>query len=132
MKYFLIILTAFLINCGEKHISFKSLKRSGYKEAKCKDIESFDSGEESLIELNKVLKDRESFVLARCFNEKNCVLSLVINKNRLTCQRYIVEKGLEDKRDYFDNNDFKEFDDHKVLYLVISDKNKEIFIKRAN
>ena len=131
LKFLLCIITILLVSCGEEEISINALKNSGYKEANCKKVESFETVSASFIEVNEVLNITASFLIARCFSKQQCAIKFAIDKNRVTCQRYIVGKEWEDKRDYLDNR-YKEFVDHEVLYLLINDENVEMIIERAH
>ena len=126
--FYLLILTSVLICCDEEVLDVNSLKDSGYREIYCKDIEEYENKETRFIEFNKKLLDRKDFLVARCFDNNNCFISMFKNKDKVICQRYIIDKSVEDKRDYF-SIDAEYFTIHRTQYLSAEyDKHKVFYL----
>lgn len=143
MKYFYVTLFLLLFSCctEDDTLDINYLKDSGYAEISCKDIDEYESQDIRFIEFNKKLLNKKSFLIARCFDEDSCLITMSINKDKVICQRYFVDKTSEDKRDYL-NGSYKdneinrvhylsvEYDSHRVLYLPVNKGSvKEFFSK---
>ena len=124
MKKFLLLCSAFFICCEDaKSINIKYLKDNGYKEITCQTVESYQTEESSFIEINRKFDANKDFILARCFDKDSCLLNLNFSSKKIVCQRYIISRENQDKRDYL-HNDYREFVDHRVLYLSVDYKKK--------
>ena len=131
-KYLILFAVIFLLCCSEKEVlSIDVLKQNGYKEVSCKSIESYQDSNNSYIEINEKLQNKKSYILARCFDKESCLLNLTFDKDKIICQRYVIDKATEDKRDYL-NDEYKEFLNHRVFYLVLNNDEKIELIKRVN
>ena len=106
------------ICCDESNINIDFLKKNGYKEITCQTVESYQTEESSFIEINRKLDYNKNFILARCFYKDSCLLNLNIDSRKIVCQRYIISRDNQDKRDYL-HSDYREFVDHRVLYLSV-------------
>jgi hypothetical protein len=119
MKKFLLLCSVFLICCdNQADLDIEFLKDNGYKEVTCQTIESYQTDESSFIEINRKFDQNKDFILARCFDKDSCLLSLNFSSRKIVCQRYIISRENQDKRDYT-HNDYREFVDHRVLYLSV-------------
>lgn len=119
MKKFLLLCSALFICCEDNvSLNIEYLKDNGYKEITCKTVESYQTNDSSFIEINKKLKKNNDFILARCFDKDSCLLNLNVKSNKIVCQRYIISRENQDKRDYL-HSDHREFVDHRVLYLTV-------------
>ena len=145
MKYFYIALFLLLFICCDKEevLDINSLKGSGYTEVICKDIDEYENQDTRFIEFNKKLLNKKSFLVARCFDENSCLITMSINKDKIVCQRYFVDKTEEDKRDYLNGsyNEYiihklhylsLEYDSHSVLYLTVDKDSAKEFIERGS
>lgn len=131
-KTSLLLCSMFFICCDNQNdLDIEYLKDNGYKEITCSSVESYQTEESSFIEVNKKLPNAETYLLARCFDKDSCLLNINLKSNKIVCQRYIVSREDEDKRDYM-HSDYKEFVDHRVLYLSVGSKNEKEFINRVN
>tara|TARA_B100000886_G_C20350034_1_gene460455 strand:- start:274 stop:678 length:405 start_codon:yes stop_codon:yes gene_type:complete len=117
-KFVLCLLSFILIGCDENNINIDFLKNNGYKEATCQTVESYQTEKNSFIEINKRFDKEKDFILARCFDKDSCLLNLKFKRKKIVCQRYIISRENQDKRDYL-HSDYKEFVDHRVLYLYV-------------
>ncbi len=145
MKYFYVMLFLLVFVCCDKEevLDINSLKDSGYTEILCKDIDEYENQDTRFIEFNKKFLNKKSFLVARCFDENNCLITMSIDKDKVICQRYFVDKSEEDKRDYL-NGSYKEYvvhrihylsveyDNHSVLYLSVDEDSAKEFIKKGN
>ena len=145
MKFFYIGLFLLLFSCcnEEETLDINHLKDSGYTEITCKDIDEYENQDTRFIEFNKKLLNKKSFLIARCFNEDSCLVTMSIDKDKVICQRYFVDKSEEDKRDYL-NGSYKEhvihrvqylsveYDNHRVLYLSIDKDDVSYFVNGVN
>ena len=145
MKYFYVMLFLLVfVSCDKEEVlDINSLKDSGYTEITCKDIDEYENQDTRFIEFNKKLLDKKSFLIARCFDENNCLITMSIDKDKVICQRYFVDKSEEDKRDYL-NGSYKEYvvhrihylsveyENHSVLYLSVDEDSAKEFIKKGN
>ena len=133
MKSIVLLLCVISFICcdNQEILDIEFLKENGYKEITCSSIESYKTKDSSFIEVNKKLPATESYLLARCFDKDSCLLNINLKSNKIVCQRYIVSREDEDKRDYI-HSDYKEFVDHRVLYLSVGSKNEKEFINRVN
>ena len=122
---------SFICCDNQEILDIKYLKENGYEEITCSYVESYQTNESSFIEVSKKLFNKETYILARCFDKDSCLLNIKLKSDKIVCQRYIVSKETEDKRDYM-HNDYKEYVDHRVLYLSIGSKNEKEIIKRVN
>ena len=128
----MLIYTVIFISCSSKEVlDIDYLKKSGYEEVTCRSVESYQAQETNFIEINKKLSKRETYLLARCFDKDNCLLNINLQSDKIVCQRYIVSIEEEYKKDY-EYNDFKEFADHLVLYILVDEESIKEFITRAN
>ena len=119
MKKSVLCLLSFIsIGCSENNINIDFLKKNGYKEVTCQTVESYETKENSFIEINMKLNYNKDFILARCFHKDSCLLNLNFRSKKIVCQRYIISRLNQDKRDYL-HSDYKEFIDHRVLYLTL-------------
>ena len=120
MKYFYVTLFLLLFTCctEEEILDINSLKDSGYTEITCKDIDEYENQDTRFIEFNKKLLNKKSFLVARCFDEDSCLITMSIDKDKVICQRYFVDKSSEDKRDYL-NGSYNEYVIHRVHYLSV-------------
>ena len=131
-KYLLLLLTTFFICCSDQEVlDIEYLKENGYKEITCSTVESYQTQDSSFVEINKKLYERRSYLLARCFDKDSCLLNINLKSDKIVCQRYIVSLEEKYKRDYV-HSDFKEFVDHRVLYLSVNEEDEKEFIKRVN
>ena len=133
MKIFVILLCFNLLTCCSDHeiLDISYLKDNGYKEITCNSIERYQTEETNFVEVNKKLLNKKSFILARCFDKDSCLININFKKTKIVCQRYIVSRDKKYTVDY-SHSDFKEFVDHRVLYLSVDDKDAKEFIERAN
>ena len=122
---------SFICCDNQETLDIEYLKENGYEEITCSYVESYRTNESSFIEVSKKLFNKETYILARCFDKDSCLLNINFKSNKIVCQRYILSKESEDKRDYI-HNDYKEYVDHRVLYLSIGSKNEKEIIKRVN
>ena len=122
---------SFICCDNQEILDIKYLKENGYEEITCSYVESYQTNESSFIEVSKKLFNKETYILARCFDKDSCLLNIKLKSDKIVCQRYIISKETEDKRDYM-HNDYKEYVDHRVLYLSIGSKNEKEIIKRVN
>jgi len=130
-RLFIYILCFSCFACNEeKVLDMNSLEEAGYKKSNCDHTISYEQEELSIIETSVVLNKRESFILARCFNKSECLLSAILDEKEIICQRYIVEKKSEDKREYL-HDIYKEYDNHEVLYKIVLKEDLEKILKRA-
>ena len=128
----MLIYTVIFISCSSKEVlDINYLKKSGYEEVTCRSVESYQTQDSSFIEINKKLIKRKSYLLARCFDKDSCLLNINLQSDKIVCQRYIISVEEEYKKGYA-YNDFKEFADHRVLYLLVDDEDLKEFITRAN
>ena len=119
MKKFLLLCSLFLICCdNQADLDIEFLKDNGYKEVTCQTIESYQTDESSFIEINRKFDQNKDFILARCFDKDSCLLNLNFSSRKIVCQRYIISRENQDKRDYT-HSDYREFVDHRVLYLSV-------------
>ena len=122
MKKFLLLCSVFLICCdNEEVLDIEFLKENGYKEITCQTVESYQTEESSFIEVNRKFDEHKDFILARCFDKDSCLLNLNFSSRKIVCQRYIISRENQDKRDYL-HSDYREFVDHRVLYLSVDYK----------
>ena len=122
MKKFLLLCSVFLICCdNEEVLDIEFLKDNGYKEITCQTVESYQTDESSFIEINRKFDEDKDFILARCFDKDSCLLNLNFSSSKIVCQRYIISRENQDKRDYL-HSDYREFVDHRVLYLSVDYK----------
>tara|TARA_Y100000589_G_scaffold291528_1_gene295087 strand:+ start:177 stop:548 length:372 start_codon:yes stop_codon:yes gene_type:complete len=120
MKKFLLLCSALFICCEDNaSLNIEYLKDNGYKEITCKTVESYQTNDSSFIEINKKFKKDNDFIVARCFDKDSCLLNLNVRSSKIVCQRYIITKENQDKRDYI-HSDYREFVDHRVLYLTVN------------
>ena len=145
MKYFYITIFLLLFTCCSEHdiLDISSLKDSGYTEIICEDIDEYESQDTRFIEFNKKFLNKSSFLVARCFDKDKCLITMSIEKDKVICQRYFVDKSGEDKRDYLNGN-YKEnlihkinylsveYDNHRVLYLTVDKDSAKKFIEKGN
>ena len=119
MNKFLLLCAVFLICCdNQADLDIEFLKDNGYKEVTCQTIESYQTDESSFIEINRKFDQNKDFILARCFDKDSCLLNLNFSSRKIVCQRYIISRENQDKRDYT-HKDYREFVDHRVLYLSV-------------
>ena len=132
MKFFYLLLCCFMFICCEEEetLNISNLKKNGYDEISCKDIEEYENEDARFIEFNKNFLVKNDFLVARCYDDDNCLIRMFKNKDKITCQRYVIDKSEEDKRDYFSIDSdyftvhrtqylFAEYDKHKVFYLSL-------------
>ena len=120
------------IHCDNQEIlDISFLKENGYKEITCNSVVKYNIQESRFVEINKKLAESKTYLLARCFDKDSCLININVQKNKIVCQRYIVSREDEYKRDYI-KSDFKEFVDHRVLYLSVDDEDAKEFIERVN
>ena len=111
-------------------LDINSLKSSGYDEIYCKDIEEYESEDIRFIEFNKKFSNKNNFLIARCYDSNSCLIKMFKNRDKVTCQRYVIDKSIEDKRDYFSIDSdyftihrtqylFAEYAKHKIFYLSL-------------
>ena len=108
------------ICCDDRVINVDTLINDGYKKAECNIVERKDTVEYSIIEVFEPLNIRNrDILLARCYSYRDCtfISRHVENNINITCQRYVVKKVNELKKDFY-NDSFKVLDDHVVLYLI--------------
>lgn len=131
-KLILLLLSILCVCCdNQDYLDIEHLKNSGYVEITCSSIESYQTESSSFIEVNKKFSHKKTYLIARCFDKDSCLVNINLETNKIVCQRYIVSLEEEDKRDYMNNN-YKEFADHRVLYLSVDSKNSKEFINRVN
>ena len=131
-RYILLLCSVFFICCdNQEALDVEYLKDNGYKEITCSTVESYQTQYSSFIEINKKLDKRKTYLLARCFDKDSCLLNINLQSDKIVCQRYITGKDKEYKSNYM-YSDFKEFVDHRVLYLSVDEQDEKEFIKRAN
>ena len=122
MNKFLLLCCVFLICCdNEEDLDVDILKDNGYKEVVCQTVESYETEESSFIELSRKFDEDRDFILARCFGGDNCLFNLNFSSSKIVCQRYIISREDQDKRDYL-HSDYREFVEHRVLYLPVDYK----------
>ncbi len=132
MKRYILLFAVFFICCDDQEaLDVDYLKDNGYKEITCSKVESYQTQDSSFIEINKKLTTKKTYLLARCFDKDSCLLNINFQSDKIVCQRYIVSRENEYKRDYT-YSDFKEFVDHRVLYLSVDKEDEKEFIKRVN
>jgi len=133
MKRFLILLCVIFFACcsNQEILDISYLKDNGYEEITCNLIERYQTEETNFVEVNKKLLSEKSFILARCFDKDSCLININFEKIKIVCQRYIISRDKNHTVDY-SHSDFKEFADHRVLYLSVDDKDAKEFIERAN
>jgi hypothetical protein len=133
MNKLLLLFSSILCICCDNQdlLDIEQLKNNGYIETTCSSIESYKTEFSSFIEVNKKLSHRKSYLIARCFDKDSCLINIKIETDKIVCQRYIISLEEEDKRDYMNSN-YKEFFDHRVLYLSVDSKNAKKFINRVN
>lgn len=115
--YFIVLL---LIGCGEDNIDIDFLKKEGYRKAECRTIERVENYSYSIIDLVESLKIKDKdIILARCYDYNKCtfVSKFIKSDINIICQRYIIKKFHNTKKDIHDTNK-KVLDDHTVLYLI--------------
>ena len=85
MKYFYVMLFLLVFVCCDKEevLYINSLKDSGYTEITCKDIDEYENQDTRFTEFNKKLLDKKSFLIARCFDENSCLITMSINKDKV-------------------------------------------------
>tara|TARA_B100000212_G_C27289325_1_gene496565 strand:+ start:521 stop:919 length:399 start_codon:yes stop_codon:yes gene_type:complete len=128
---FMLIVTSLLLCCEEKEtLNVNYLKENGYKEITCNVVERYQTQESEFIEVNKKFDERKTYLIARCFDKDSCLLNINLNSNKIVCQRYIFSK--EDYKKDYSRNDFKEFVDHRVLYLSVDEEDEKEIIRRVN
>lgn len=128
---FMLIVTSLLLCCEEKEtLNLSYLKENGYKEITCNVVERYQTQESEFVEVNKKFDERKTYLIARCFDKDSCLLNISLNSNKIVCQRYILSK--EDYKKDYSRNDFKEFVDHRVLYLSVDEEDEKEIIRRAN
>ena len=103
--------------CSNQIADYDQLKLEGYIEVACNTFDTYKKNRVSYIEFNKHFDYKYTFLIARCLDKVNCSFS-ISEEDKITCQRYSYDEEAEDKRDYL-SSAFKEFNDHKVLYLEL-------------
>ena len=127
----MLIVASLLLCCEENEaLNINYLKENGYKEITCNTVERYQTQESEFVEVNKKFSKTKTYLIARCFDKDSCLLNIKLNSNKIVCQRYILSKEGY-KKDY-SRNDFKEFVDHRVLYLSVDSKDVKEIIRRAN
>ena len=116
MRILAIVLLSFVVSCGDNLMSIERLKDDGYTEVFCDSINRKTKDSERFIEINKVFLEEKSFILARCFDNNSCIFDLHVKQKKVVCQRYFIDLYKDSKSNYVDTY-FKEFVDHRVLYL---------------
>jgi len=130
-RYLVLIFLVFLLCCKENEIlNVDYLKENGYKEITCNTVEKHETKDSDFLEISKKLNERITYLIARCFAEDSCLLNIQLNSDKIVCQRYILSKE-KYKKDYT-RSDFKEFVDHRVLYLSVNSEDEKEIIMRAN
>ena len=112
---------SFVFGCDE-NIDISLLKNNGYIETSCNKVERYEENNLRFIEVNKPLESKRDFILARCFNNNSCIFDVMYDREKITCQRYILD--FKKERQYlesFSNIEYREFLDHRVLYFLISE-----------
>ena len=113
----ILFLSTNLLCCSNQIADYDQLKLEGYIEVTCNTFDTYKKNKASYIEFNKHFDYKYTFLIARCLDKVNCSFS-ISEEDKITCQRYSYDEEVEDKRDYL-SSAFKEFDDHKVLYLEL-------------
>lgn len=132
MKRYILLFAVFFVCCdNQEALDIDYLKDNGYKEITCSTVESYQTQDSNFIEINRKFSVRKTYLLARCFDKDSCLLNINLKSDKIVCQRYIMSREEEYKRDYT-HSDFKEFVDHRVLYLSVDEQDEKEFIKRAN
>ena len=127
----MLIVTSLLLCCEENEtLNVNYLKENGYKEITCNTVERYQTQESEFVEVNKKFDERKTYLIARCFSKDSCLLNINLNSDKIVCQRYILSK--EDYKKDYSRNDFKEFVDHRVLYLSVDSEDEKEIIRRAN
>jgi hypothetical protein len=103
--------------CSNQIADYDQLKLEGYIEVACNTFDTYKKNRVSYIEFNKHFDYEYTFLIGRCLDKVNCSFS-ISKEDKITCQRYSYDEEAEDKRDYL-SSAFKEFADHKVLYLEL-------------
>ena len=133
MNKFLSVIFCILCVCcnNQDLLDIEHLKNSGYIETTCSSIESYQTETSSFIEVNRKFDNKKTYLVARCFDKDSCLISIKLETNKIVCQRYILSLEEEYKNDSMDSN-YKEFTDHRVLYLSVDSKSAKEFINRVN
>jgi|11_taG_2_1085331.scaffolds.fasta_scaffold25226_2 hypothetical protein len=128
----LIFSLSLLFSCdNEKVLDIIYLKESGYKEVTCDEVTRYKNKSSTVVEVNKNLHELKSYLVARCFDKDSCLLNLEIKRKKIVCQRYISSIVKDYKGDYV-FKEFKEFIDHRVLYISVDKEYEKDFTKRVN
>ena len=118
----MVLCSVFLVCCDNKEVlDIEFLKDNGYKEITCQTVESYQTKESSFIEISRKFDEDKDFIIARCFDKDSCLLNLNFSSRKIVCQRYIISRANQDKRDYL-HSDYREFVEHRVLYLSVDYK----------
>ena len=118
MKKLIVLLLSYNFSCAEStNNNIDDLKKSGYVEITCNDIERYKNNGFNYIEINRDLEYKRDFILARCFEDNSCFFDMNYNKQKITCQRYFISDNIDYKIKYLDNS-HKEFLSHRVLYFT--------------
>ena len=104
----------------EEEINIKLLKSNGYVETSCNKVNRYELNDSSFIEINKGLEGNKNFVLARCFNDKSCIFNIEYETEKITCQRYIVNKKNQYSNGFL-NVEHREYLEHRVLYFLFNE-----------